>query len=666
MRTMLGRGLLTFLFSSLCVGCLERTLDPLSPCLVSNVVDQVHSRRIDKVDLLFMVDNSSSMQEEQASLKDQFPKLIRALTTGDRDGNGTRDFEPATDLHIGVVSSDLGLPGVTALGADSGCSGVGDDGIMSNTPSADITGCQASYPRFLSYLAGRNDPDATAHDFACIAQLGTNGCGYEQQLEAPLKALWPAVDPMPDPATGMNRVTFFTDASRNGLLGHGDRENKGFLRDDAQGSSLLAIVLVTDEDDCSSQRTDDIAGLAPEQLDLRCFLHKDALFSPERYVTAYQALRPGHPELVVFAAIAGVPKDLVDSAARAGVKLSDAAQRDAYYQRILQDQRMQETPDVPAAGSRPQLLPSCRSAHGLAAPPRRIVQVAQGFGENGIVQSVCQDDFGPAMDAIVELIGNHIGSVCVPHKQVRNSDGLVGCNVVWQLPAPDVARPGTPTQCQSPDFPFLSPLDPGDQLAVSVTGVTGATCTVAQLRVVDDPSAPDAKKPAPTLVAGQMLQDGWYYDDYSAELKTKCMGGNQQRLAFTTKAAPPNGVTVHLECLDERQSLPMQRTDVRVGSPQPSIGDACDDPMRDGQSMSRDAACEVQLSAPTASWPEGVDRSMFCHPKQNLCVRACSSSTDCAPAWVCDDRTETLLATASAARPNGSAICVNPTCGGGR
>jgi hypothetical protein len=267
------------------------------------------------------------------------------------------------------------------------------------------------------------------------------------------------------------------------------------------------------------------------------------------------------------------------------------------------------------------------------------------------------------MDAIIELIGNRLGSVCVPHKQVRDSDGLVGCNVVWQLPSPDAARPGAPTQCQTVDFPFLLPLDPDDQLSATTTG---ATCKVAQLRVVDDPSAPDAKKPVPTSVSGQMFQDGWYYDDYSADLKTKCKGIDQQRLAFTPRAAPPNGVTVHLECLDERQSLPMQRTDVRAGSPQATIGDACDDVMRDGQSVSRDKACEVSLSAATQSWPDAVDRSMFCHPKQNLCVRACSTGTDCPPAWVCDDRMETLQATASASRPKGSAICVNPTCGEGR
>ena len=38
----------------LTAGCLERKLEPLSPCLVSAVVDHRQVDRIDKVDLLFI------------------------------------------------------------------------------------------------------------------------------------------------------------------------------------------------------------------------------------------------------------------------------------------------------------------------------------------------------------------------------------------------------------------------------------------------------------------------------------------------------------------------------------------------------------------------------------------------------------------------------------
>jgi hypothetical protein len=56
--------------------------------------------------------------------------------------------------------------------------------------------------------------------FSCIAQLGPDGCGYEQSLEAMYRALDPAVNP-------------------------------GFIRDDA----ALAVLFITDEDDCSARDT---------------------------------------------------------------------------------------------------------------------------------------------------------------------------------------------------------------------------------------------------------------------------------------------------------------------------------------------------------------------------------------------------------------------------
>jgi hypothetical protein len=44
------------------------------------------------------------------------------------------------------------------------------------------------------------------------------------------------------------------------------------------------------------------------------------------------------------------------------------------------------------------------TASSTAYPPRRIVEVARGFGKNGFVQSICQDDFAPAMDLLITRI----------------------------------------------------------------------------------------------------------------------------------------------------------------------------------------------------------------------------------------------------------------------
>ncbi|HEX7480673.1 MAG TPA: hypothetical protein VF331_22930 [Polyangiales bacterium] len=370
-----------------------------------------------KIDLLFIVDNSPSMREEQAALRDQFPRLMTTLTTGMR--NGKRYASAVKDLHIGVVSVNMGLIGIEGIGGCSGATGVGpsgfgDDGLLQHQPSPDpaVTGCKTSYPKYLSYVAGQDDPAAVAKDFACVATLGTNGCGFEQQLESGLKALWPKTDV--DATTGKlhtpNRITFLTDTAHPAAkYGHGDLENQGFLRDD----SLLAVVLVTDEEDCSSATTVHFTPqqyLAPtdplynQDLNLRCFYNEKNLYPVMRYVHGLQALRSSS-ELVLFAAITGVPADLTDSS---GVDLANDAQRSKYYSTMLSDARMQARPDATRQPGDGNLVPSCITATSTATPPRRIVEVAEGFGKNGRVQSICDADFAPAVDAILDMMAPHI------------------------------------------------------------------------------------------------------------------------------------------------------------------------------------------------------------------------------------------------------------------
>jgi hypothetical protein len=653
------RAICLLLAASALGGCLERKLKPLNPCLVSGVVADIRVDNIDKVDILFMVDNSGSMREEQASLRKEFPKLIQTLTTGMRpDGS---KFSAARDLHLGVVSSDMGLVGIPDI---AGCeNGFGDDGIMLNTPNREISGCQASYPRFLSYLSGTNDPMQTATDFACIASLGTEGCGYEQQLESVLKALWPSVDI--DPKTGNpiepNRIQFLRDSNGFGALGHGDQENVGFMRNDpTQGLSLLAIILVTDEEDCSSGTTEHF--LPAKYLDpsdprvmqdpnLRCFHNKGNLYPLERYIDGYKHLRPGNENLVIFGAIVGVPPELVETADYAAVNWKKDTERDAFYQRILDDPQMQERPDptrTPEQGG--NLIPSCNvTGRGVAYPPRRIVEVARGFGENGAVFSICQEDLGPAVDAIIALIAERLGTVCLPRPLVRNSGGMVECNVVWELPRAGTGGPMVPTECGGAGFEFLLPVDE-DREATTKEG--NAVCKVAQMAVLDGQVRPADN-------GGQMFNEGWYYDDFSAELAEDCRAEMPQRVTFTTRARPPTGTVVKLECLNETQSLAQNRTDVATSIEQPTIGDACESVQRNSQTLRDDDACAVQLANGE------MDRAMFCHPRDKVCVLGCDTTADCPAAWVCDDRPQTLADTVKPGRENGSAICVNPTCGDG-
>jgi hypothetical protein len=256
------------------------------------------------------------------------------------------------------------------------------------------------------------------------------------------------------------------------------------------------------------------------------------------------------------------------------------------------------------------------------------------------------------MDAILQLIIDRL-NVCLARPLVRNSDGMVKCQVVWELPPAGTGPAGTPHECS--ELPFLRV--PGDDEA-KLTRAGGKRCLVEQLPVKDH-----------AVVSSPASPNGWYYDTFSKAVTDSCAKrGQPQRVAFTGAATPPIGVTVSLQCLDEAQRYKSNRGDVDPAREHAEIGDTCEE-LKNG-ATSHDAMCWVQLADPTGgAQHDGIDRSMFCHPASNVCVRACASHGDCPPAWVCDDRTTTRASTASTlrdpadhSRDAGSAICVNPTC----
>ena len=323
------------------------------------------------VDLVFVVDSSGSMADEQLNLTTNFPRMVTALGSGDLDGDGVEDFPPVRNLRVAVVSTDLGV-GVRR----SSCEDTdGDDGVFRTAPGYPRR-CDASYPAFLSFSPG-GDLGSFADDFHCLARVGTRGCGVEQPLEAALKAL--------TPSTSETRFIFGSDR------GHGDGANAGFLRPE----SILAILFVTDEDDCSFHdpalwRLDS----ATYTGDLRCVDYEDEALHPiGRYVEGFRALRRD-PDRLVIGAITGVPADLVP----------DPETID--YESILADERMTRRRNPAFPGS---LQASC-AVMGVAAaePPVRIVRMLRELSDNAVVQSICSDSFEPALIAITSRLGRAI------------------------------------------------------------------------------------------------------------------------------------------------------------------------------------------------------------------------------------------------------------------
>ncbi len=624
-----------------------------SSCLVSGVIADVDVKKVEKVDLLFVIENSLSMQEEQQKLRSELPRMIRILTSGDLnpDDNGgipedNKDFPAARDLHLAVVSTDMGLPGVTmSLTPGGECEvGLGDDGLFQSAGNQALDPglvCQPSYPLFLSFQTG-NNPDAIASDFQCVSALGTGGCTFEMPLESALKALWPANPGNLDESQQSLDIQFFGNSPS-----HGDQQHIEFLRGtsyhptQSEALSLLAIIVVADQPDCSAGANGNLdflehpnyapPGIGDQPASLRCYFDtvndQGNKFPVERYINGFKALRPGYEQLVVFGAITGVPPDInvYDFDADADALISQT-ERDAYYQILFNDPRMQERIRADAQSLElvctvPNPLydpndPNSEQFSTRAWPTRRIVEVAQGFGENGVVQSICEESFATALDPIIQAISKQLGGVCLPRKLRRNANGLVECDVVWGMPGG-----------RGCDLPFLSP-PPADQ---PQTGGGKNRCVVEQVPVID----PAASDPSMALEPGRQ---GWYYDDFSAERLRDCKGDpeNLQRIAFTlftgvhgeATADPPEGATVELRCLNEIWGPPLGED-----SPEGMVGYECD------------------LDGECGGSP------MRCHPQARTCVIGCASDAECPNAWICDTELDTVFA-----QQAGFALCFNPIC----
>lgn len=159
-----------------------------------------------KMDLVFLVDDSGSMQEEQNNLAANFPKVVSILDQFKTKGGSKLDWRAAVTTTGRDVAYTISAMGMTIPQNEKG-----DNGAFRSKSS-----CGTSKP-----WVEKVDSNATSA-FSCLAKVGTSG----PSLEMPLYAMKLAL---------VDRVS--------------DGKNAGFLRPDA----LLAVIILTDEDDCSRE-----------------------------------------------------------------------------------------------------------------------------------------------------------------------------------------------------------------------------------------------------------------------------------------------------------------------------------------------------------------------------------------------------------------------------
>lgn len=156
-------------------------------------------------DILFVIDNSATMNSNQARLAFGIHSLFDALVSPPPEPTtGLPSGPRISDIHVGVVSSDLGVAGNFAISCHD--ADVGDDGLMNPIRYGPATRqhrpfmvsgypgyCSTDpnyYPTFLAFDSANVGSLQTARDFACYGYLaGFSGCGIRQTLEAAYRAL---------------------------------------------------------------------------------------------------------------------------------------------------------------------------------------------------------------------------------------------------------------------------------------------------------------------------------------------------------------------------------------------------------------------------------------------------------------------------------------------
>ncbi|RMG99703.1 MAG: VWA domain-containing protein [Deltaproteobacteria bacterium] len=497
------------------------------------------------VDVLFVVDNSHSMAQEQAALATSlsgFVDILDGVDASYRLGVTTTELPHAPCPPVSAAAGRLRRP--------TSCRGRLDEFVRLIPPDVEIdeqeTGClsvcdldevaleatplepggEVSRRAWLERVAGKTNVAggvSIAEAFACTAPQGITGCGFESPLEAMLKALESTADP--------------------------ESPSYGFLRSQA----MLAVVVLTDELDCSISPVGENAFMAPvqcppgetcptvfwedpdlgyptsaacwnagvrcsepgpdygvcvaEDYDLSATPGADeasaVLFPVDRYANALLDLeaqkRSFHPEARVFlSVVAGVPRGWPD----APIDFREAA-----------DPEWQRDYGVEAA---------CEGEAGQRGiPPVRMLALADALGpERASVSSICDGDYGDALDGVARAIVEQFRPACVPRCAADT----------------EPENPGLQPSCVA----LQEVVDPGGEVArMEVLPPCEGT--------PDDPEVPAGESACVLLRWDDGGHSPFLGDDLSAACRDE--GSNLELVVVRPPGVPaPDGARVDLDC----------------------------------------------------------------------------------------------------------------------
>lgn len=293
------------------------------------------------------------------------------------DNGQFRTYEPGKTIELleGVISCEEGSAHCPEGWA---CQDIGQDGIGLCQPPGDGTYSCPELASAWSETPIDGGPNAVLNgQVACLSALGTKGCGMEQQLQAAATALY-------------------------------RDDQQEFVRQD----SLLAVILVTDEEDCSIAYkalflTPEIQFQQTGKVNLVCGNHPQYLYEAASFAERFFAAKDNRPGSVVVAAIMGVPID--PACLGAGDQIAGC----------LGHPKMQL--EVVEENGGYYFAPACVRVEGeklvtKARPGRRFVKLVEMFGEDGYAFSICDEDWRPAADEIAEMIATRLAGDCFPEQ----------------------------------------------------------------------------------------------------------------------------------------------------------------------------------------------------------------------------------------------------------
>ena len=398
-------------------GCNNHPTLPIDEVFEAVRTEGLSAQGSNKIDILFVIANSTSVDEERILLEEAFPSFVRGL------------LDLNADFHVGVITPDMktsdergrlhGVPfNSTTPGVDEMVDGSGDP-IACTTPADCVDGSRtgectdegfcvmprtfcAATPANLDYCFERyspmienNAPVSCTVNADCSARVdgrlsgsarcntgfceirpdflrredyltGTNVEVSEEDVVGDFNCL---------SAVGTCSITASTAPERGldavrAALDVDNPLNPGFVRADA----LLLIVFVSDDDDCSvGENGERLSGEECWSAQAQNLMPESDLYN---YLTTRVKSSPAH---VMTAAIVGpVPRGFEWS----GYQVSCTARDDT-------------------TGSR------------VAYAGDRYSRFVRLFGNRGVIGSICEANFDPVLSQVTRAVSRSLGQNCL-------------------------------------------------------------------------------------------------------------------------------------------------------------------------------------------------------------------------------------------------------------